>query len=104
MPTEFDISNLQLWTVDGTPVNLGSFEHVETFTDDDASDVSENTITFSNSSEMTFTATCLNPIGFNKMMTRLMYGWRAKGPIRKRVIKRLACEWYKIPIDWIRWG
>lgn len=86
MPTEFPFGDLQIWTVDG--LRLGDFSGVQMIDDTDLNDSGE--VWDRMRDDMTITGTMITPHGFEKIIARLAYGWRAKGPIRKRVLRRLV--------------
>lgn len=82
MPTEFPLDDLQIY-VDGVP--LGDL--VMELDDTDLNDSGE--VWDRMRDDMTITGTMITPHGFDKIIARIAYGWRAKGPIRKRVLRRL---------------
>ena len=86
MPThDFNLSNLQLWTVDGIPLRLCNLGDVQTFDD---TDTQCDSVTWSNIRSMddfTFTIAGVT----RKLRNLLAYGWKAKGPVRKRVLMKL---------------
>ena len=85
MPIHDFLSDLQIWTTDGIPIHLGDLVDVQTFDDTDAPN--EQTITWNNTREATITgATIYMSKRFKNL---LLYGWAAKGPVRKRVLKKL---------------
>ena len=92
MPTEFDISNFQICTLDGTPVNLASFEHVFTSHDSDLDLEDNKAISLSNSMECTFSGEVQNVYSFNKMMRKIACGWTSRGPVREKLLKRQICK------------
>ena len=91
MPTSFGISDMVVYSVDGTPFRLGSFTEVTTGVDygDPAGDRVAFTI---QPREYTATMTIHNT---GKVINKIMYGWRASGPIRKRVLEWLWRRKYK---------
>lgn len=89
MPTDFDFGSLQIWTADGIPIHLCNLADVQTLDDGDM-EYTEPRITLSR--DTYFTATFDGGFGFRISMKQLAYGWRAKGPIRKRVLQRLWKE------------
>ena len=82
---DFNVSDLQIWTADGIPVHLGNLANVQTFDDTDVPN--EHTITWNNTCEATITGTITYMS--KQFKNLLMYGWAAKGPVRKRVLQKL---------------
>lgn len=86
MPVRYDFRDAKFWTMDGTPIEFGTFTDITTEPDPGA----EVGFTYANTpKEYTVTVTMDNAVGFLRQMMRLAYGWKACGPIRKRVIQRL---------------
>lgn len=103
MPTgqETFVESLNIWTHDGKPITLGSFNGV--VTEDYEREHDEETIKLHEISDFSATFTLENTYSAMKSLVRLSYGWKARGPIRKRVLDmairkkiRSALMWYLV--------
>lgn len=65
MPVRYDFSDVKFWTMDGTPIEIGNF------------------------TDITIEPGPGVEVGLTYANTPIAYGWKARGPIRKRVIQRL---------------
>ena len=93
MPIKIDnIISAGLFTIDGEKVMDLTNSFVDTFSEDDMS-VSESEAYLSKlpAYETEYTFTCKYWPSAYRILNKLSYGWRAKGPIRKRLLRRL---WY----------
>ena len=93
VPTSFDISDMVMYSVDGTPFRLGSFKDITTSIDEGDPAGGQTVFTIAQPKE--YTATVHYPHNIRKVLNKIMYGWKAKGPIRKRVMERLWRRKYK---------
>lgn len=87
MPVSFDIGAMQIWTLDGIPITIGHFSDVVTESTDGEAEMTYATLRDTN--EYTATCTMENSRTFTRTIIRLAYGWRAKGPVRKRALMKL---------------
>ena len=94
MPVSFDLSNMQIWTLDGIPITIGQFSDVVTESTDGEAEMTYATLRDTNEYTATYTVDYIN----HKLLNRLAYGWRAKGPVRKRQIMKLWQK-YGMPIE-----
>lgn len=92
MPTSFEISDMVMYSVDGTPFRIGALKDVTTF---DPGDPEGDQVAFTFAKPKEYTATMTIHGNIRKMLNKIMYGWRASGPIRKRVLERLWRRKYK---------
>lgn len=86
MPVNYDFSDVKFWMIDGTPFEIGNFTDITT---EPEPGVEVGFTYASTPKEYTVTVTMNNAVAFKRQMMRLAYGWKARGPIRKRVIQRL---------------
>ena len=92
MPTSFDISDMVMYSVDGTPFRVGSLSEVTTF---DPGDPNGDQTVFTIAQPKEYTATVHYQRNIRKVLNKIMYGWKTSGPIRKRVLDRLWRRKYK---------
>lgn len=92
MPTRFEISDMVMYSVDGTPFRLGNIKDVTTFDPGDP-EGDQVAITFAQPKEYTATMTIHGNI--RRILNKILYGWKASGPVRKRVLERQWRRKYK---------
>lgn len=97
MPISFDLSNMQIWTLDGIPITIGQFSDVVTESTDGEAEMTYTTLSDMNE----YTTTCTMDYINRKQLNRLAYGWRAKCPVRKRALMKLW-QRYGMPIEGAR--
>lgn len=91
MPTSFEISDMVMYSVDDTPVRLCNLKDVTTF---DPGDPEGGRVAFT-IQPREYTATMTIHGNIRRIRNKIMYGWRASGPIRKRVLERLWRRKYR---------
>lgn len=81
------LHNAFLYFEDGTPVRVTEMQEIDLTTTETAEESEQNTISIARPQEITVNFR-MSKCAFRRIFNRIAYGWRAKGHLRKKALKK----------------
>lgn len=92
MPIEFGAGKLYVCNAGGEPVEVAEIKDVATFVADDLANIEPvNGLELKARGNTVYTARICG-VHNRRRLVRVAYGWTAKGPVRKRILRRLFMD------------